>query len=78
MGSEKETEGFLNHHNTNQKSTLEHETEDEFRKEALEQRPLGVCGWIGIIILAIVFLFELGYLIYEFATWNQIRLNEYG
>ncbi|CDW73253.1 UNKNOWN [Stylonychia lemnae] len=39
---------------------------------------MNICQWISFGFLTLVFLFLLGFLIYQWSTWSKQRINRYG
>ena len=39
---------------------------------------MNVCQWVsfGILLLTLMFLFS--FIVYQFSTWNKVRVNRYG
>ena len=50
---------------------------NRYDKLDFSDEKIGVCGWIGVGIMAAIFFFLFGFLIYEFATWKEDRINEW-
>ena len=39
---------------------------------------MNICQWIAFGVLVLIFLFLFGFLIYEWSTWKEERINRYG
>eukprot|EP00347_Sterkiella_histriomuscorum_P020577 403337271 len=77
----------INYSNVNEKKVSDNSLYYQFKsqQDSSNENTLGtmkhkmnICQWISFGFMLIVFLFLLGFLIYQWSTWSKVRINRYG